>query len=160
MRKLLLVVSLAAAFAAVSATGASAAYGPGTQYQVEISANTLQYGSFWYWAALGPNTASDYENTDCIHTAAGGNPGGLNTAAHTSGSLTSWTDSNGMLEMDGVKIVGGAATADFSISDAPHSHWLSVYIESAAPGLPFSAGDTLQFSGPQTQVQVAAAPTS
>jgi hypothetical protein len=158
MRKMILLLTLVAAVAAALAAGASADYGPGTQYQVEISANNVHFGNFWYWAALGPNQESDYQNTDCIHTAAGGNPNaGPNGAAHTSGSLSSWSDSNGTLRMNGVSIVGGAAIGDFIVSDAPHSNRLDIYIEWVAPGapLPFQAGDTLTWQGPQTQVTVA-----
>jgi len=158
MRRLAVLVVAATAALGVFAAGASADYGPGTQYQVEISANNVHFGNFWYWAALGPGQESDYQNTDCIHTAAGGNPNsGPNGAAHTSGSLSSWTDTNGILRMNGVSIVGGAAIADFIISDAPHSNWFQIYIEWVAPGapLPFGPGDTLTWQGPQTQVQVA-----
>jgi hypothetical protein len=163
MRRFLLVVVVVAALAAVSATGALADYGPGTAYQVAISANNLHGPSFWFWAALGPGTESDYVNTDCIHLSAGGNPGARDAAHNSSGQLDSWSDSNGTLEMDGVKIVGGAAIADFFISDAPHSNQLTVVVTqivdpSALPPT-FHVGTTFSFTGgPQTEVQVATAP--
>jgi hypothetical protein len=58
---------------------------------VEISANNLHGASFWFWAALGPGQESDYQNTDCIRTPAGGNPGGPNAAAHSAGELSDWS---------------------------------------------------------------------
>lgn len=159
-RVLLVAGVTAVALFAGTATTARADYGPGTQFQVEISANNVQGGNFWFWAALGPGQESDYQNTDCIHTTAGGNPpksGGLVGAAHSSGSLTSWSDSGGMIEMDGVKIVGGLAIADFFISDAPHSNWFEIIVRSEQ--LPFFPLNVpLQWSGPSTEVQVAAHP--
>jgi hypothetical protein len=139
---------------------ARADYGTGTQFQVEISANNVQGGNFWFWAALGPGQESDYQNTDCIHTTAGGNPpssGGQVGAAHSSGSLVSWSDSNGTIEMDGVKIIGGAATANFFISDAAHSNTFTIVVTwEAAPFLPLNV--PLTWSGKGTQVQVATHP--
>ncbi len=137
-----------------TAATARADYGTGTQYQVEISANNVQGGNFWYWAALGPGQESDYQDADCIHLSAGGNPGGPNAAAHSSGSLTGWSDSGGIIEMDGVSIIGGAATANFFVSDAPHSNWFTIVVTwEAAPFLP--QGVPLTWSGQGTQVQVA-----
>ena len=146
-------------FAGGAAT-ARADYGPGTQFQVTISANMLDGGNFWFWAALGPGQESDYQNTDCIHTTAGGNPpksGGVTGAAHTAGSLTSWSDSGGVIEMDGVSIIGGAATADYFISDAGHSTTFTLIVTwEAAPFLPL--GVPLTWSGHAVNVQVAAHP--
>jgi hypothetical protein len=156
VRKVLLAAIVAIAVIAGGATSsAKADYGPGTQYQVEISANNVYGGNFWYWAALGPGQESDYQNTDCIHSSAGGNPrSGPNGAAHTSGSLISWSDSGGIIEMDGVSIIGGAATANFYVSDQPHSNWFKIVVTwEAAPILPLNV--PLIWSGPQTQVQVA-----
>jgi hypothetical protein len=149
----LLGVVLAVLFAGTAAT-ARADYGPGTQFQVEISANNVQGGNFWFWAALGPGQESDYQNTDCIHLTAGGNPGAPVGAAHSSGELTSWSHTNGIIEMDGVKIVGGAATADFFIYDSPHSSWFKIIVRSeSAPFFPLNV--PLVWSGRGTQVTVA-----
>ena len=147
-------VAAVALFAGTAAT-ARADYGTGTQYQVEISANDVHGGNFWYWAALGPGQESDYQNTDCIHSSAGGNPGsGPNDAEHSSGSLSSWSDSGGIIEMDGVKIVGGAATANFYVYNTRHSNWFKMVVTSeVAPIFPLNT--PLIWSGPQTQVTVA-----
>ena len=74
LRSTILVGCLAAAAVFFgTATGASAEYGPGAVYQVEISANALPGPSFWFWAELDPgNTSGDYQMTDCIHVGRGG----------------------------------------------------------------------------------------
>lgn len=150
----LLAALAVAAVLAGGATTARADYGPGTQFQVEISANNVHGGNFWFWAALGPGQESDYQNTDCIHTSAGGNPGGTNGAAHTSGTLASWSDSTGTIEMDGVKIVGGLATANYFISDQGHSNTFTMVVTSElAPIFPLNV--PLTWSGRGVQVQVA-----
>lgn len=152
----MLVVGVAAvAFFAGTAATARADYRTGTQHQVEISANNVHGGNFWFWAALGPGQESDYQNTHCIHSSAGGNPGsGPNGAAHTSGSLSSWSDSNGIIEMDGVAIVGGLATADYFVSDQPHSNSFTIIVTSElAPIFPLNV--PLTWSGKGVQVQVA-----
>lgn len=153
-KALLIVVVAAAAIAGVVASPARADYGTGTQYQVEISANSVDRGNFWYWAALGPGQESDYQNTDCIHTSSLLGPDGTDGATHSAGTLTSWSDSNGIIEMDGVSIVGGAARANFYVSDQPHSNWFKIVVTwEAVPVLPLNV--PLVWSGPQTQVEVA-----
>jgi hypothetical protein len=142
-----------ALFAGTAAT-ARADYGTGTQFQVEISANNVHGGNFWFWAALGPGQESDYQNTDCIHSSAGGNPqSGPNGAAHSSGSLDSWSDSGGVIAMIGVKIIGGLETANFYISDAPHSNTFTLVATGGVPVLP--QGVPLTWSGKGVQVTVA-----
>lgn len=150
---LLAVLTAAAIFGGTAAT-ARGDYGPGTQFQVEISANNVHGGNFWFWAALGPGQESDYQNTDCIHESAGGNPGGTNGAAHSSGELSAWSDSNGIIEMDGVSIVGGLATANFFVSDQQHSNTFTLIVTSElVPVLPLNV--PLTWSGKGVQVQVA-----
>lgn len=97
MRKLLLVVALAASFAAVSASGASADYGQGAQYQIELSANLSSVqgggigGGVWLWIELDQNGGS-YTGSDCGHIA-GAPPAG---ATADSGDLnrSDWFYSN------------------------------------------------------------------
>src|SRR5207249_9383759 len=107
----LMLIGCLAASAAVffgTAAGASAEYGPGAVYQVEISANALPGPSFWFWAELDPgNTSGDYQMTDCIHVGRGG----PNAAAHASGEVESWSAGGRWLTMTGVKIIGGLETA-------------------------------------------------
>src|SRR5438874_6358271 len=142
----------AAAFAAT----ASAEYGPGAVYQVEISANAQPGPSFWFWAELDPGGASgDYQMTDCIHAGRGG----PNAAAHASGEVESWYVSGGMLTMTGVKIIGGAETATISVALPSsgmygHSNEVTVTVTSAVvPIIP--VGTVFTFSGHEAQVQLA-----
>lgn len=90
---------------------ALADYGPGAQYQVEISSNPDGVG-FWLWAELGPGQTSDYQETDCIHLGGGH---ATDAAAHDAGDLSSWSVSNGTLTMYGMKLIGGAAVANISV---------------------------------------------
>ena len=65
----------AAAVFVGTAAGASAEYGPGAGYGVELSANALPGPSFWFWAELDPGgTSGDYQMADCIHVGQGGPP--------------------------------------------------------------------------------------
>ncbi len=157
---LALVAALASLTAALLPGGAPADYGTGALYQVEISANNVQGGNFWFWAELDA-TGGDYQNTDCIHLVAGGNPGAPVGASHSSGSLaappTGWSDIGGVIEMDGVSIIGGHATANFRISDARHSNEFEIYV-TAEDGPYLPAHQWLKWSGSQTQVQVAQHP--
>jgi hypothetical protein len=97
---------------AKGATPAFADYGSGAQYQVEISSNPGGVG-FWLWSELGPEQTSDYQETDCIHLGGGHL---TDAAAHDSGSLASWSVSNGTVTMNGMKIIGGAALANISVA--------------------------------------------
>jgi hypothetical protein len=149
-----LIVSAALFFG--TAAGARADYGPGSVYQVEISANAVPGPSFWFWAELDPGGASgDYQMTDCIHVGRGG----PNAAAHSSGDVESWYVSGGMLTMTGVKIIGGAETATISVALPSsgmygHSNEVSVTVTSAiVPIIP--VGAVFTFSGHQAQVQLA-----
>jgi len=162
IRRAIMIVLLAGVAAVAVSTGAAstarADYGPGTQFQVEISANNVHGGNFWFWAALGPGQESDYQNTDCIHSSAGGNPqSGPNGADHTSGELASWSDVGGVIEMDGVSIVGGLATANFYVSDQGHSNTFTMVVTSELAPL-FPLNFPLQWSGRGVQVQVAVHP--
>src|SRR5579859_1130095 len=153
---MIVAVCIAAVMAAAGASAptARAAYGSGIQYQTEISANNVDGGNFWFWAALGPGQESDYQNTDCIHTSSVLGPDGTDGASHSSGSLASWSNSGGIIEMDGVSLIGGAARANFYISDTPHSNSFTIIVTwEAAPFLP--EGVPLTWSGQGTQVQVA-----
>jgi hypothetical protein len=157
LRSFMLVGCLAAAAVFFgAATGASAEYGPGAVYQVEISANALPGPSFWFWAELDPGgTSGDYQMTDCIHVGRGG----PNAAAHASGEVESWSVGSGWLTMTGVKIIGGLETATISAALPSsgmygHSNAVTVTVTSAiVPILP--VGTILSFSGHATQVQLA-----
>src|SRR6266700_2528734 len=130
-----------------TAAGASAEYGPGAVYQVEISANALPGPSFWFWAELDPGGASgDYQMADCIHVG----QGGPNAAAHASGEVESWSVGGGMLTMTGVKIIGGEETATISAAlpssgTYGHSNAVTVTVTSAIVPI-FPVGTTFSFS--------------
>jgi hypothetical protein len=150
VRRLALALSsagvLAVGIAAASASPVSADYGSGAQFQVEISANTPQVG-FWLWAELGPNQTSDYQETDCIHL--GGGPA-TDGALHDSGSLTSWSVSNGTLTMSGMKVLGGLETATVSAPIGPNGQINSVTItitSAIVPIIPVGASLTLPAAG-------------
>jgi hypothetical protein len=159
MGRLTLVGCLAAATAVFfgTAAGASAEYGPGAVYQVEISANAQPGPSFWFWAELDPGgTSGDYQMTDCIHVGRGG----PNAAAHASGEVETWSVGGGMLTMTGVKIVGGANTATISVAlpssgTYGHSNYVTVTVTAAVPGAPLPVGAVFTFTGSSAQVQLA-----
>src|SRR5436190_14607685 len=110
-RLLVALLATGALTAGLFAATASAEYGPGAVYQVEISANAQPGPSFWFWAELDPgNTSGDYQMADCIHVG----QGGPNAAAHASGEVESWSVGGGWLTMTGVKIIGGLETTTIS----------------------------------------------
>ena len=156
-RLLMALVALGALTAALFATTASADYGPGAVYQVEISANALPGPSFWFWAELDPGGAGgDYQMTDCIHVGRGG----PNAAAHASGEVQTWSTGGGMLTMTGISIVGGANTATIqaalpSSGTYGHSNYVKVTVTGAVPGAPLPVGAVFIFSGSGTSVQLA-----
>jgi hypothetical protein len=95
---------LAAALVAAMAGAASADYGPGAMYQVEITANESgpNGGGIWLWIELSPSGGSttsgtgDYAGSDCGHG---------NGAASDRGDVT-WSSSGGWLTISGVVLNG------------------------------------------------------
>jgi hypothetical protein len=156
-RLLVALLATGAMTAALFAATASAEYGPGAMYQVEISANSQPGPSFWFWAELDPGNASgDYQMTDCIHFGRGG----PNAAAHASGEVQSWSVGGGMLTMGGISIVGGANTATISVAlpssgTYGHSNYVKVTVTAAVPGAPLPVGAEFTFTGSSAQVQLA-----
>jgi hypothetical protein len=133
----LLIAAAAGAILLSTAATASADYGPGAVYQVEISSNPTGSG-FWIWAELDPGmTSGDYQETDCIHLGRGGPNGAL----HDSGSVTGWSiDTNARtLTMYGVNIIGNAETVDITVplpatgSAYGHSDSMTITYVSGAP---------------------------
>ncbi len=128
-------VRVAAACATLSATAgimaltqgtASASYGLGTIYQVEISANVNNLSTFggttngsggglWFWAALKPSTPGatsgtvDYQESDCVHNFAV-----PNGDSHNSGTTT-YTESQGLLTIKSVST--GLGPQQISVPD-------------------------------------------
>jgi hypothetical protein len=89
---------------AATAAPASADYGPGATYEIEISSNITgpQGGGIWLWLGLHPNAGTttsgtgDYAGADCGH--------GLG-AKNDRGDVT-WTVSGGVLTITGVVLNG------------------------------------------------------
>jgi hypothetical protein len=96
--------TLVVALAAVMAGPASADYGRGALYQVEITANESgpNGGGIWLWVELTPSAGSttsgtgDYAGSDCGHG---------NGAASDRGDVT-WSSSGGVLTISGVVLNG------------------------------------------------------
>jgi hypothetical protein len=94
---LVLVVAAAVLVSAISATSASADYGKGAIYQIELSVNTpgRDGGGVWLWIALEPDFTGDYAGSDCGH-------GGAGTASDK-GDVT-WHYSGDSVVIDGVAL--------------------------------------------------------
>lgn len=99
---------LAAAAAAATLVGgvtlatagpASADYGKGAVYQIELSANASgpQGGGVWLWFGLNRDHTGDYQGSDCEHGGAG--------AAHDGGDVT-WSVVGGNVVISGVSLNG------------------------------------------------------
>lgn len=74
----------------LAAAPASADYGSGAQYQVELSANdvgTLPGHGLWLWLELNQDRSADYSGSICIHSGSDG----TNHATPVNGDTT-WTD--------------------------------------------------------------------
>jgi hypothetical protein len=144
--------TIAAAFAAATATAAIAAapasadYGPGAVYQVEITVNEggLQGGGIWLWFALYPNGTGDYAGSDCGHG---------HGAAADRGDVT-WTSANGMLTITGVVLNGFGPLGPVPVTTTVQSHY-GHYAYSADAFTTIFSGLPPFISGGKGQVQVA-----
>jgi hypothetical protein len=96
-QKLVCLVLVVAAAVLVSATSASADYGKGAIYQIELSVNTpgRDGGGVWLWIALEPDFTGDYAGSECGH-------GGAGTASDK-GDVT-WHYSGDSVVIDGVAL--------------------------------------------------------
>jgi hypothetical protein len=129
MKRLLVLVALVAASVAVTATTASADYGPGAKYQVELSANIpgTQGGGIWLWLGLYPNSSGtatpsspghgDYAGSDCGHGGEG--------AASDKGDVTWYYAGDGNIVIEGVTY-NGLPTDPFHGDFSPYSATLTV----------------------------------
>jgi hypothetical protein len=99
MKKLLALVALSASFAAATAATASAQYGPGAVYQIELSMNIRgkQGGGVWLWFSLNRDGTEDYAGSDCGHGGQG--------AASDKGDVT-WSRVGGEVVISGVTYNG------------------------------------------------------
>jgi hypothetical protein len=131
---------------ATAAPAGASGYGPGAQFQVEISANIQGIagngsgGGIWFWAALNSDHTADYQETDCVHNV----PGAPNGAVHNSGEAT-WADNGTTLTISGVQTAVGPVS--ITVPDTI-GHYTS-------PGEIPSPFGSPPFSGLPAQVQVA-----
>lgn len=142
---------------AAAAPPAAADYGPGSVYQVEISANPHGEG-VWFWAALSASSAGamsgtgDYQEADCIHLGGGHFVGGqaLDAAAHYGGELR-WSISDGTLTMSGIGAIGGIdpLTISVPLPSGGYGHGDTVTFADLFGAI------TGTFSGPGVEVQIA-----
>jgi hypothetical protein len=128
MKKLLLLIALVAGFAGAAAASASAQYGPGAVYEVELSMNIpgKQGGGIWLWLALNRDGTGDYAGADCGH-------GGQGSASDR-GDVT-WTQIGDQIVISGVTYNGiptAPMTGDFTpfaptiIVPAAYGHYAGV----------------------------------
>ena len=146
---LIMAGSMSGGFLLSSATKASADYGSGAQYQIEISDNcngpqlceVAQGDGIWLWIELNANGTGDYAGSDCIHNS----PIAPTGALVNRGDITSWSVSAGTLTINGVKLLGGTVPVTITVP-ATYGH----YVQQTTQIFP----DFLPIPG-QAQVQVA-----
>ncbi len=108
-RHILGLTAVGAAVMALSAIPASADYGAGSAYEVEISANLpgSQGGGIWLWLELTPSSpgassgTGEYSGSDCGR-------GKTEHAVHDSGQVT-WSVSGSTLTISGITLNGLAS---------------------------------------------------
>jgi hypothetical protein len=138
--------TLAAALLAATAGPASAHYGPGAQYQIEISANNVggvPGDGVWLWIALNSDGTADYAGATCIHTGSLLGHPGLNGASSDRGDA-SWADTGGTLTITGVALLGGVLPVTITVPDA-YGHYVrpsDSVITAVSPG--FAIGGSAQ----------------
>src|SRR5881409_2124626 len=95
---------------------ASAAYGHGAVYQVELSANVggPQGGGVWLWIELNRDGTGDYQGSDCGHGGQG--------AAHDGGDVT-WYIAGGQVVIEDVVLNGLGGFAATVTVPAAYGHY-------------------------------------
>jgi len=120
-----------------TASPASADYGKGEVYQVELSANASgpQGGGVWLWFGLNRDGTGDYQGSDCGHGDVG--------AAHNGGDVT-WHVSGNQVVINGVVLSGlGGFPATVTVPTA-YGHYtgtLGSYI-TLPPFIPANIGNS------------------
>jgi len=101
MKRLVLAVVAVTTLAVFTAGSASAGYGRGAVYQVEISSNIPgpNGGGIWLWIELNSNGHGDYAGSDCGR-------GADERARADRGDVSSWSVSGGVLTIEGVTLNG------------------------------------------------------
>jgi hypothetical protein len=156
LRKMLAVFVATGMFTAglvVAAAGpASADYGRGAVYQVEISANNVggvPGDGAWIWIALNEDGTGDYTMADCVHTGSLLGHPGLNAAAHSRGDVT-WTDDGTNLTIVGVGAIGGLVPVTIVVPDV-YGH----YVLDSASTILVPPNPIFEGFGGWAQVQIA-----
>jgi len=116
---------------------ASADYGKGAVYQVELSANASgpQGGGVWLWFGLNRDGTGDYQGSDCGHGGVG--------AAHDGGDVT-WHVSGSQVVINGVALngLGGfVATVTVPAAFGHYTGTLGSYI-TLPPFIPANIGSS------------------
>jgi hypothetical protein len=152
LASLLAVSAVAAAVVAAAAAPASADYGRGALYQVEITANEggPNGGGIWLWIELTPAAGSstsgtgDYTGSDCGHG---------HGAASDKGDVT-WSASNGTLMISGVVLNGFGPLGPVPVTiSVPSGYGHYAYPTNAFNSI--FAGLPPVLTGGKAQVQVA-----
>lgn len=101
MKRLMLMLAVLAASAGLAASAASADYGPGAVYQIEISSNVPgpHGGGIWLWIELNTSGGGDYAGSDCGR-------GADERARSDRGDVSSWSVGGGTLTIEGVVLNG------------------------------------------------------
>ena len=140
MKRLLLILAVIGALAALGASTASADYGKGAVYEIELSANVSgpQGGGVWLWIELNSNGTGDYAGADCGHGGAG--------AASDKGDVT-WAPAGDSIVISGVVLKGLDAFPTTITVPATYGHYtgtIGTYL--TLPGFipPFVGNSQLQ----------------
>jgi hypothetical protein len=120
-----------------AASPASADYGQGGAYQIELSANISgpHGGGVWLWIELNRGGTGDYQGSDCGH-------GGLGAAAD-SGTVT-WSSSGNQIVINDVVLngLGGfRATVTVPAADGHYAGTVGSFI-TLPPFIPPNAGSS------------------
>ena len=152
MRRALVLLAAAAAFAVVFVASASADYGPNAVRQIELSGNTPgpQGGGVWLWIALNSNHTGDYAGSDCGH-------GGAGTASDK-GDVT-WQQVGDNIVISGV-VLNATPTDPFSGNFTPWSTtitvpWNTGHYRAAGVGTYLTLPSWIQSDEGKTELQVA-----
>ncbi len=148
-----LIAALAGALLITSAGVASADYGQGAVYQIELVAQVPGAGGVWLWIALYPDGTGDYAGSDCA--------GGLNGhqlrgdpahAAADVGDITGWHYDGNNVVIEGIQLNGFLPLVFYSTITVPslYGHYTEMGI-GAYMTFPFFVDTSEGFS----QLQVA-----
>jgi hypothetical protein len=147
------IAALAGALLITTARVASADYGQGAVYEVELVAQVPAGGGAWLWIALYPDGTGDYAGADC--------PGGLNGhefrghplhATSDAGDITGWHYDGNNVVIEGVQLNGFLPFVFYSTITVPslYGHYTQTGI-GAYMTWPFFVDTSAGFS----QLQVA-----